>query len=548
MRVAIVKIYDDYCHGPRGLQADLLAQGHEVYLISLKPFHMGRRGFGAFDPDLLREIRETKAWVEVLYDGEVFLPEHIEITAREREIFLNLLGEIRPEMVCLSVTSDDVAVSAEFTTLVKEHFPEATTVWGGVEISHEAPKYAAMADLLVRGEGETPLRMLAADPRRRDVPGLTFRNESGDLVENDLAPLIQDLDSLAWPTYGVNEFLIHDDVLHRITVETHRTYLAERYIHMTGRGCAFKCTFCHHWKTREMYQGQRYLRRRSPRAVVDQLEWAQRTLDIKSVMFWDDIFLMDEKWIAEFAGEFQSRLRFPIGGLAYPKMTTEAMIDTLMDCPFVCVGFGIQSGSEFIVDKVYNRGCSNEEIRDLAWHCHRRGIEVTYDFLIHNPFESEDDVLASLRLLLDLPVPYNIITKRLFVYPNSPMNELPHPRHDLSESLWQHHAMLMHLARDPSVPRDVIWEMAHDEHLRAHPEIATAMTGAALTRHNATRPDPGVVRLAELDARKPRPGAGRSLTERTRAALRRLFPGSNGRGNGSSSHHTMPSEDGLMVH
>ncbi|NUP90220.1 MAG: radical SAM protein, partial [Candidatus Sumerlaeia bacterium] len=402
MRVALVKLYDDYCHGPRCLQADLIAQGHEVYLVNLKPFHMGRRGFGAFNPELLREIKDTDAWVEIQYDGEVFLPEHLAIAPRETEVFLNLLGEIKPELVCFSVTSDDAAVTAHYTQLVKEHFPGVLTVWGGVEVSHEAPKYARFPDRLIRGEGEVPLRAIAADPARLDVPGMCHIDSAGHLVENPVAPLIQDCDSLQWPAYGVNEFLITDEKLHRITVETHREYLAARYIHMTGRGCPFKCSFCHHWKTHEMYAGDKYLRRRSPKLVVDQLEWAHTVLGVQSVMFWDDVFLMNRKWIEEFAHEFQSRLRFPIGGLSFPTMTTEPMIDALVDCPFVCIGFGIQSGSEFVVQGLYNRGYFNDKIKRIAWYAHSRGIEVTYDFLVHNPYESEDDVRDLIDLALQL--------------------------------------------------------------------------------------------------------------------------------------------------
>lgn len=539
MRVALVKLYDDYCHGPRCLQADLIAQGHEVYLVNLKPFHMGRRGFGAFNPELLREIKDTDAWVEIQYDGEVFLPEHLAIAPRETEVFLNLLGEIKPELVCFSVTSDDAAVTAHYTQLVKEHFPGVLTVWGGVEVSHEAPKYARFPDRLIRGEGEVPLRAIAADPARLDVPGMCHIDSAGHLVENPVAPLIQDCDSLQWPAYGVNEFLITDEKLHRITVETHREYLAARYIHMTGRGCPFKCSFCHHWKTHEMYAGDKYLRRRSPKLVVDQLEWAHTVLGVQSVMFWDDVFLMNRRWIEEFAHEFQSRLRFPIGGLSFPTMTTEPMIDALVDCPFVCIGFGIQSGSEFVVQGLYNRGYFNDKIKRIAWYAHSRGIEVTYDFLVHNPYESEDDVRASLRLILDLPVPYNIITKRLFLYPNSPIRALPYPRHDLPESLWQHYTMLMHLARDPSVPREVIWDMANNEFLKQHPEITTAFVRSCLERHNGARPDPAKVRLAELNARRPLPGA----TPRLRDRLRRLVGAGSGTGG-----RIMPAEDGLIAH
>jgi radical SAM superfamily enzyme YgiQ (UPF0313 family) len=546
MRVALVKLYDDYCHGPRCLQADLLAQGHEAYLINLKPFHMGRRGFGAFDEGLLREIRETDAWVEVQYDGEVFLPEHIAIAERETEIFLNLLAEIKPEMICFSVTSDDAEVSAHYTRLVREHFPGVPTVWGGVEISHEAPKYAKFADRMIRGEGETPLRMLAEDPWREDIPSLHWVDRSGEHHETPMAPLIQDCDSLAWPTYGVNEFLIHDRMLHRITVETHREYLAQRYIHMTGRGCPFKCTFCHHWKTHELYKGDKYLRRRSPSAVVDQLQWAQSTLGVQSVMFWDDVFLMNTKWVEAFASEYQSRMRMPIGGLSFPTMTTERMIDALVDSPFVCVGFGIQSGSEFVVQGLYNRGYFNDKIKKIAWYCHEKGIEVTYDFLIHNPYESEDDIRASLRLILDMPVPYNIITKRLYLYPNSPINALPYPRHSVDEKTWQHCAMLMHLARDPSVPREVIWDMANNEYLKARPEIVTAFVKSCLSRHNASREDPAVTRMTELNARKPMPHAEGALGRRARGFLSRLVP--VGRRRAEAGDSKMPAEDGLMAH
>ena len=85
---------------------------------------------------------------------------------------------------------------------------------------------------------------------------------------------------------------------------------------------------------------------------------------------------------------------------------------------------GIQTGSEN-TKKLYKRSHSNKRIIQIAKEIHEFGInEVTYDIILDNPWENDEDLIETLMLLTKLPVPYKLSLFSLKFYPGSAMYEM----------------------------------------------------------------------------------------------------------------------------
>lgn len=148
-------------------------------------------------------------------------------------------------------------------------------------------------DSVVRFEGELTLvhllDSLAKGTDWRRVPGIAFREESGEVIFAPLRTPVGDLDSLPWPDRT------------SINYEGHPLPTASI---LGSRGCPWDCSFC---SIRPFYesQGGRLRRLRNPGAVVAEMIALYRERGVQIFLFQDDDFLAGgkraKKWAVEIA-------------------------------------------------------------------------------------------------------------------------------------------------------------------------------------------------------------------------------------------------------
>ena len=167
-------------------------------------------------------------------------------------------------------------------TIAKEVQPQAVTMLGG---SHgtfwdeNALKEYPSLDIVVRREGELTfielLEKLESQASLSDVLGITYRN--GDkIVRNPDRPFIEDLDSLPFPAH------------HLLPLENLKHNGKILFPLVSSRGCVFWCDFC---STVRMF-GRGY-RWRSPKNVVDEMQFVHDKYGVDQVTFYDDAFSVD---------------------------------------------------------------------------------------------------------------------------------------------------------------------------------------------------------------------------------------------------------------
>jgi hypothetical protein len=177
----------------------------------------------------------------------------------------------------------------------------------------------------------------------------------------------------------------------------------------------------------------------------------------------------------------------------------------------------------------------NKDIMALAQVCERLGLAMTYDMISNNPYENEQDLRDSLQLLCELPPAYNVLIKRLKFFPGSSVCELPpEDRVNLPEKVHLFFNLLMHMTKDPSIPRAQILQMADDVHLKEHPEILASLVHATVGRYEAEQRQReserhAAQRWARLPAHrkagiKIARAANELVPERVKSGLRHVLP------------------------
>jgi radical SAM superfamily enzyme YgiQ (UPF0313 family) len=243
------------------------------------------------------------------------------------------------------------------------------TVVGGPEPGAYVLEYLeAGADFVVMGEGEITLQelltalMANAPERAMDIPGLAFLDEKGALRQSAPRTQIGDLDAQPWPARDAIDVPRY--------VQTWRTAHGRGSVSfITARGCPFKCRWCSH-----QVFGQTH-RRRSPKLVVDEVEWLLNRYTPEMVWVADDVFTIHHGWIREYAAEMKRRgLKIPFECITRADRFNPEMADLLAGLGCFRIWIGSESGSQRILDAM-QRGVRIEQVQEATELCRSRGIE-----------------------------------------------------------------------------------------------------------------------------------------------------------------------------
>ncbi len=239
---------------------------------------------------------------------------------------------------------------------------------GGPEPANYPEQYLdSGADVVIAGEGELALEKLLRSSFDRnmwtEIGGLIFRSLDGRVVRTPSAPLIKDLDAQPWPDrerIDIPKYL-----------ETWRRFHGKGSISLiTARGCPYRCNWCSH----SVY-GTTH-RRRSPKSVVDEIEWIQERYNPELLWLADDVFTIHHGWLFEFAAEMQRRrLSIPFECITRADRVNEAVARTLAELRCFRVWIGSESGSQRILDAM-QRGVTIQQVRSAVQLCKANGIQT----------------------------------------------------------------------------------------------------------------------------------------------------------------------------
>jgi radical SAM superfamily enzyme YgiQ (UPF0313 family) len=239
---------------------------------------------------------------------------------------------------------------------------------GGPEPANYPEQYLRSgADVVVIGEGEVTLAQLLESIDNRGawerIGGLIYFGDNRTLVRTVSAPLIKDLDAQPWPDrerIDMGKYL-----------STWREFHGQGSVSLiTARGCPYRCNWCSH----SVY-GMTH-RRRSPQAVVDEVEWILNRYSPEMLWLADDVFTIHHGWLFQFAAEMKRRkLSIPFECITRADRMSETVAETLAELRCFRVWIGSESGSQRILDAM-QRGVTLQQVRSAVRSCKSRGIQT----------------------------------------------------------------------------------------------------------------------------------------------------------------------------
>ncbi len=349
------------------------------------------------------------------------------ITDKEIELLKEFVQKEKYLFIGISILSSYALSEVYRINDMLKNVLSVPVVWGGVCPSLLPEKCAKHCDIVIKGEGEIPIVQLANAFQNgtdwKKIPGICFYDEHGQYIENEVAPLIENLDEIGYPLLSSdNIYNIDND---NITKED-ELLKTDYYEIAASRGCFFSCAYCSSSKIRNIYKGKgKYARIRSVDNVIGELKEAKKkNPNIKEIRFWDEIFIVDKNWLKEFSEKYKKEIDLPFTIWAHPYLVSHDTIKPLYDAGLRRISLGFQSGSPNVRNNIFKRPESNEKIieasRILTSY---KGLEIYYDLIICHVLETIGELKETFDLCLKLKQPFGLQIRGLSYLPKTDIIE-----------------------------------------------------------------------------------------------------------------------------
>ena len=307
---------------------------------------------------------------------------------KNNEKLINQIRIINPDVVALSCVTPMYPYAKKMASLVKKNF-DIPVIMGGIHPT-SVPEHVLKnpdIDMIYIGEGEEgcieDIDKIEKGEDYSNVPNLWMKKD-GEIVKNPLRPLITDLDSIPFPDR---------DLFYPHTFAGILTVLS-------GRGCPYRCTFCFNNQMERIYGiSEKHLRRRSIKNVMDELIYFNERYRIKKVFFADDIFTLNHDWVTVFCDEYARKINAPFLCQVHPSTVNPKVLKTMKDASCECVIYGLDSGNDFVRNKIMKKNVNREKILETVKMVRESGIKLFVNVIYGMVWENREQMSDTLDFL-----------------------------------------------------------------------------------------------------------------------------------------------------
>ena len=316
------------------------------------------------------------------------------LIVRSKNEYFSVLEEIRrtnPRVVGFSSVSSQFPVVKDLSELIKKKFPDIITVCGGVHptINPGCVLDADHLDAVFVGESESSFNEFLDNVKNgkpyEHTDNLAY-SKLDKVIVNKLKPFVTDLDSLPYPDKEVYPF---DESLKTLGYAPF----------FFSRGCPYSCSYCSNHAIAKAYNmSSNTPRYRTPGSCIREIEDTARRFPISSVYIEDDIFGLNREWREEFCEKYKKKIKIRFGCFLRANVIDETFVRLLKGAGCYRISIGIESGNEYVRNKIMNRHMSNEQIIKAFELARRYEIETNAINIIGVPGETEAMILDTVML------------------------------------------------------------------------------------------------------------------------------------------------------
>lgn len=288
-----------------------------------------------------------------------------------------------PDIVGITSVSQNYNRAIEYASMAKKH--GLSVIMGGVHISALPSTLTSDMDVGVIGEGEETIVDIVAiyledgsfdEAHLAKIKGIVFR-KSGEIFLTEKRDHIKPLDKIAMPARDLLEI-------------KSRTYI------FSSRGCPYNCTFCascRFWDSVRLFSAE---------YVVDEIEILVRQYNVKTIFFWDDLFVANRKRLREILELLKERDllgRVDFTCHVRSNVLNDELALLLKEMNVKHIGMGLESGIDSTLQYLKDTNIGIKDHLNAIKILNKHKMHFFASFIIGSPQESREDILKTLEFI-----------------------------------------------------------------------------------------------------------------------------------------------------
>jgi anaerobic magnesium-protoporphyrin IX monomethyl ester cyclase len=340
----------------------------------------------------LSSYLELNGFPNIILDSAI-CSKRIPIHERKKAL-LERVTELKPRVIGFSSTHMEFDEVVQLNSAIRSCDPRIITIVGGSQPTYRTMDFLNNGfDFVCVGEGEKTLLSFVKEALNgtrewQTISGLAWK-QNGRVISNPPRALMTEAE-LQFDLIAAYDKI--DARYFDFNVEIIRGLPLIGALLLTTRGCPYNCSFC----GCNLIFGKN-LRHRPIEGIEKELKYLVGKRQVEGIWILDDTFTVNKKHAASVAGVL-SRYDILWGCQSRVDTLSENFVRELSKHGCVQMDFGVESGSQRILDEIINKKTKIDQVVRSFDLARKNGIRTLANFMIGLPTETRADLEDTKRL------------------------------------------------------------------------------------------------------------------------------------------------------
>ena len=249
-------------------------------------------------------------------------------------------------------------------------------------------------DICVIGEGEMIFLDLLDGKTISNIDGIAYKSEN-EIIKTKDRIQVKNIDDLGYPAFHLfdMEFYINNSYFMDPIFHFYRDKKSLSIF--TSRGCPYNCKFCS--------KSVKGIRMKSLDFLFKEIDYYIDKFKINGLHFIDELLLLNKKRFLEFCKRIKNyNINWDCQGRI--NFADKTILKAMKEANGVCIGFGIESGSQKILDAMDKR-IKAKDLEKVLLFCTKIKLPVKIQLIFGYPGENWTTLNETLSLFNRLKLP-----------------------------------------------------------------------------------------------------------------------------------------------
>lgn len=306
----------------------------------------------------------------------------------ERDKFIEQVYSFNPTIVVMLTSTPSYYYDVDTRQQIGKNIPVVAV---GVHASATPQRHLEdKFDYVARGEFEHTItdliNHLGNYNRIKEIKGVCFKQDD-NLHISDFSEPTANLDDLPFPAYHLLKMDLYSEPFAK----------GKNIMMLTSRGCPYNCDYC----CVPYFYGKPIYRKRTPKLVVDEIEYLIGKYNIDEIYFDDSSITIDKNHLLSIASEIKNRnLNISWSCMGNVHITDDTL-EKLAESGCRGLKIGIETGSDEVQEKI-SKGITTSKTGHVVKTCKKLGMKVHGTYMIGLPGESAEKARQTIEFMLKL--------------------------------------------------------------------------------------------------------------------------------------------------